>query len=99
MAVKFRPMHELVVVQPIKEEKKTAGGIVIPDAVGEDKPYKATVLAVGSGRALVDGTVRPLDVKVGDIVVYAPSAGLIVKYEGEEYTFIREGDLIAVIQN
>lgn len=99
MAVKFRPMHELVVVQPIQEEKMTAGGIVIPEAVDEKKPVKAKVVAVGAGRVLIDGTIRPLDVKVGDMVVYAPSAGFIVKYEDNDYTFVREGELIAVVTN
>lgn len=99
MAVKFRPMHELIVVQPIQEEKKTAGGIVIPDAVDENKPAKAKVLAVGPGRVLVNGTVRPLEIKVDDVIVYAPSAGFIVKYEDEDYTFIREGEVIAVIRD
>ena len=96
MASKIRPLHELMIVKPFAVEKKTAGGIVIPEASGNDKPVKAEVIAVGNGRLLSNGTVRPLEVKVGDTVLYDPNAGFKIKYEEEEVLFLREDEIMAI---
>lgn len=97
MACKIRPLHELLIVRALDAEKKTAGGIVIPETASEDKPAKGEVLAVGAGRILPDGTTRPLEVKVGDHVIYERFSGMKIKYEDEELTFLREDEVMAVV--
>ena len=99
MASKIRPMHELLIVRPFQVEKKTAGGIVIPEAVSENKPIKAEVVAVGPGRILANGTVRPLEIKVGDTVIYDHTAGFKIKYEDEEAIFLREDEIIGILKS
>ena len=96
MSTKIRPLHDRVIVKREEEERKTAGGIVIPDSAGE-KPSKGRVLAVGNGKILEDGKVRPLDVKVGDKVLFGKYSGTEVKVDGEEVLVMREEDLLAVI--
>ncbi|MGB7542126.1 MAG: co-chaperone GroES [Burkholderiales bacterium] len=95
--MKIRPLHDRVVVKRLEGESKTAGGIVIPDTAGE-KPDQGEVISVGKGKILEDGKVRPLDVKVGDRVLFAKySAGQPVKIEGTEYLVIREEDILGVL--
>ena len=96
MSTKIRPLHDRVIVKREEEERKTAGGIVIPDSAGE-KPSKGRVLAVGNGKILEDGKVRPLDVKVGDKVLFGKYSGTEVKIDGDEVLVMREEDLLAVI--
>jgi len=95
--MKLRPLHDRVVVKRIEAERKTASGIVIPDTAGE-KPDRGKVLAVGSGKILDDGKVRPMAVKVGDEVLFGKYAGQSVKVEGEELLVLREDDIMAVIE-
>jgi chaperonin GroES len=95
--MKLRPLHDRVVVKRIEAERKTASGIVIPDTAGE-KPDQGEVLAVGSGKILDDGKVRPMAVKVGDKVLFGKYAGQSVKVEGEELLVLREDDIMAVIE-
>jgi chaperonin GroES len=97
MSTKIRPLHDRVIVKREEEERKTAGGIVIPDSAGE-KPSKGRVLAVGNGKILEDGKVRPLDVKVGDKVLFGKYSGTEVKVDGDEVLVMREEDLLAVIE-
>ena len=97
MAVNMRPLHDRILVKQLEEEEKTAGGIIIPDTAKE-KPFQGKVIAVGSGRKLDDGTVRPLDVKKGDKVLFEKYAGTAVKLEGEEYMIMREDDILAIIK-
>ena len=92
----LRPLHDRVIVKRLEEEKKSAGGILIPDSAGE-KPTRGEVLAVGPGRYKEDGTVRPLDVKTGDKVLFGKYSGTEVKVDGEDVLVMREEDLIAVI--
>ncbi|MEW6354017.1 MAG: co-chaperone GroES [Pseudomonadota bacterium] len=93
----IRPLHDRVVVRRMEEERTTAGGIVIPDTAAE-KPSRGEVLAVGNGKLLENGSVRPLDVKVGDQVLFAKYAGTEVKVNGKDVLVMREEDIMGVIQ-
>jgi chaperonin GroES len=94
--MKFRPLHDRVLVKPTEQETKTAGGIIIPDTAKE-KPMQGQVLAVGSGARSEDGKVTPLDVKVGDKVLYGKWSGTEIKIEGDTLLVMRESDLMGVI--
>ncbi len=95
--MKFRPLHDRVLVKPMEQETKTAGGIIIPDTAKE-KPMQGQVLAVGSGARAEDGKVTPLDVKVGDKVLYGKWSGTEIKIEGDTLLVMRESDLMGVIE-
>src|SRR3990172_3207475 len=95
--VKIRPLHDRVIVRRVEEERKSAGGIVIPDTVKE-KPIQGEVLAVGSGKILEDGKVRPVDVKVGDKVLFGKYAGTEVKIDDKEVLVLREEDIMGVVE-
>ncbi|KTC99692.1 co-chaperonin GroES [Legionella geestiana] len=92
----IRPLHDRVVVQRLEEERKTAGGIVIPDNATE-KPVRGKILAVGPGKALDNGDVRALAVKVGDEVLFGKYSGTEIKLAGQEVVVMREDDIMAVI--
>lgn len=94
MAVKLKPLADRVLVKPIEREEVTKGGIVLPDTAKE-KPQEGKVLAVGDGRLSEDGKRIPLDVKVGDIVIYAKYGGTEIKVEDEELIILRESDILA----
>ncbi|WP_333843973.1 co-chaperone GroES [Pelomicrobium sp.] len=96
--MKIRPLHDRVIVKRLEEERKTASGIVIPDTAAE-KPDQGEVIAVGNGRLLENGTLRPLAVKVGDRVLFGKYSGQTVKVEGEELLVMREEDIMGVIEN
>ena len=95
--MKIRPLHDRVLVRRLEEERKTAGGIVIPDTAKE-KPIQGEIVAVGKGKVLENGDVRALDVKVGDKVLFGKYAGQAVKVEGEELLVMREEDIMGVIE-
>jgi chaperonin GroES len=95
--MKIRPLHDRVIVKRLEEERKTASGIVIPDSATE-KPDQGEIIAVGKGKVSDDGKVRPLDVKVGDRVLFGKYAGQTVKVEGEELLVMREEDLMGVVE-
>ena len=95
--MKIRPLHDRVVVRRMEEERTTAGGIVIPDSAAE-KPIQGEVIAVGNGKILNSGEVRPLDLKVGDRVLFGKYSGTEVKLDGEEYLVMREEDIMGVIE-
>lgn len=92
----LRPLHDRVIVKRLDQETKTASGLIIPDAAAE-KPDQGQVLAVGNGKVLEDGKVRPLEVKVGDRVLFGKYSGQAVKVEGEELLVMREEDIMAVV--
>lgn len=93
----IRPLHDRVVVRRKEEEEKTAGGIVLPGSAKE-KPNQGEVVAVGSGRVLDNGEVRPVDVKVGDVVVFGKYAGSdTIEIDGEELVILSESDIKAVL--
>ncbi len=91
----IRPLHDRVLVKRIQEEEKTAGGIIIPDSAKE-KPTKGKVVAVGNGSRDESGKVVPLDVKKGDVVLFAKWGGTEIKVDGEDYLIMKESDIMAV---
>jgi len=95
--MKIRPLHDRVIVKRLEEERKTASGIVIPDTAAE-KPDQGEIIAVGNGKVLEDGSVRKLEVKVGDKVLFGKYAGQSVKVSGEELLVMREEDIMGVIE-
>ena len=95
--LKIRPLHDRVIIKRLEEETKSPGGIVIPDTATE-KPIRGKVIAVGKGKILENGDVRPLDVKVGDHILFGKYTGTEVKVDGEELLVMREDDVMAVIE-
>ena len=95
--MKFRPLHDRILVQRIEEPNKTKGGILIPDTAKE-KPQEGRVVAVGNGRVLEDGSVRPLEVKKGDRILFGKYSGSEIKLDGEEHIIMREEDILAVVE-
>ena len=95
--MKIRPLHDRVIVKRMEEERKTASGIVIPDTAAE-KPDQGEIMAVGSGKKDDQGKLIPLDVKVGDRVLFGKYAGQTVKVEGEELLVMREEDIMGVVE-
>jgi chaperonin GroES len=95
--MKIRPLHDRVIIKRLEEERTSPGGIVIPDSAAE-KPVQGKVMAVGKGKILEDGTVRPLDVKVGDKILFGKYSGTEIKIDGEELVVMREDDLMAVFE-
>ena len=93
----IRPLHDRIIVKRLEEERKTASGIVIPDTAAE-KPDQGEVLAIGKGKVLEDGKVRPIDLKVGDRVLFGKYSGQAVKVKGEELLVIREEDVMGVLE-
>ena len=93
----IRPLHDRVVVRRMEEERTSAGGIVIPDSATE-KPIQGEVLAIGKGKILDDGDIRPLDLKVGDRVLFGKYSGTEVKVSGEEVVVMRGDDIMGVIE-
>jgi chaperonin GroES len=95
--MKIRPLYDRIVVSRIAEEEKTKGGIIIPDTAKE-KPVEGKVLAVGTGKVLEDGTVRKLDISVGDRVLFGKYSGNDVNINGEEHLILREDDILGVVE-
>jgi chaperonin GroES len=95
--MKIRPLHDRVIVKRLEEERTSAGGIIIPDTATE-KPIQGKVVAVGKGKILEDGSVRQLDLKVGDKILFGKYGGTEVKVDGEELLVMREEDVMAVIE-
>jgi len=96
--MKIRPLHDRVIVKRVDSETKTKGGLYIPDTAKE-KPIEGTVLAVGNGKILDDGSVRKLEVKEGDRVLFGKYSGTEVKLEGEEHLILREDDILGVVES
>ena len=96
--LKIRPLHDRVIIRRTEEERTSPGGIVIPDSATE-KPIRGEVTAVGKGKILEDGKVRPLDVKVGDHVLFGKWSGTEVTVDGEDLLIMKESDLLGVIEN
>ena len=93
----IRPLHDRVIVKRMEEERKTASGIVIPDTAAE-KPDQGEVVAIGKGRILENGKVQPLDIKVGDRILFGKYSGQIVKVKGDELLVMREEDIMGVVE-
>jgi chaperonin GroES len=95
--MKLRPLHDRVVIRRTEEERKSPGGIVIPDTAAE-KPIRGEVIAVGKGKILENGEVRPLDVKKGDKILFGKWSGTEVKIDGEELLIMKESDILGIIE-
>ncbi|OQX88121.1 MAG: co-chaperone GroES [candidate division Zixibacteria bacterium 4484_93] len=95
--MKLKPLGDRVILKPLKEEEKVKGGIIIPDTA-KDKPQRGKVVAVGPGRLDEEGKRIPIDVKVGDSVIYSKYAGSEVKIDDEEYLILHDSDILAIIQ-
>lgn len=95
--MKLRPLHDRILVQRVKEDEKTKGGIIIPDTAKE-KPIEGKVIAAGNGKPGEDGKIMTLDVKKGDRILFGKYSGTEVKIEGEEYLIMREDDVLGVIE-
>jgi chaperonin GroES len=95
--MKIRPLHDRVIVKRLDEVRTSPGGIVIPDTAAE-KPIQGKIVAVGKGKILEDGKVRPLDIKVGDKILFGKYSGTEVKVDGEDLLVMREEDVMAVIE-
>lgn len=94
---KIRPLSDRIVVEPKETESKSAGGIVIPDTADKDKPMQGTVLAIGTGK-YVDGKLQPLQVKVGDQILFGKYSGTNVKFTEKEFLVMREEDVMGVLE-
>jgi len=94
--MKIRPLHDRVLIKRLNEEEKTKGGIIIPDSAKE-KPQEGKVVAIGKGR-IDDGKVVPLDVKVGDKVLFSKYSGNEVKIEGEEHLIVKEEEILGILE-
>ncbi|MEE8501499.1 MAG: co-chaperone GroES [Kiloniellales bacterium] len=95
--MRFRPLHDRVLIRRLEHEDRTAGGIIIPDTA-QEKPMEGEVVAVGTGTRSEDGTIHPLDVKAGDRILFGKYSGTEVKIDGEELTIMRESDIMGVIE-
>ncbi len=96
--MKFRPLHDRVLVRRLEQEDKTAGGIIIPDSAKE-KPMEGEVISVGTGFINDNGDVRPLDVKAGDIIVFSKWSGTELTIDGEELLVMKESDIIGILDS
>jgi len=95
--MKFRPLHDRVVVERMESEQKTAGGIIIPDTA-QEKPMQGKVIAVGAGARDDTGKIQPLDVKANDTVLFGKWSGTEVKIDGQEFLIMKESDIMGVIE-
>lgn len=95
--MKIKPLHDKVLIQRINEEEKTKGGIIIPDSAKE-KPMEGKIVAVGNGKTLKDGKVMPLQVKVGDRILFAKYAGTEIKIDGSEHLILSEDEILGIVE-
>ena len=95
--MKFRPLHDRVLVKRVDQEEKTAGGIILPDTA-QEKPMEGKVIAAGIGQKADDGTITPLDVKKGDRILFGKWSGTEVKVDGDELLIMKESDILGIIE-
>ena len=96
--MKFRPLQDRILVRRLEKEEKTAGGIIIPDTAKE-KPQEAEVVAIGNGKRLEDGKVVPVDVKVGDRILFGKYSGSDIKIDGQEHLILREEEILGILES
>ena len=96
--MKFRPLHDRILVKRVEEEEKTKGGIIIPDSAKE-KPIEGKVIAVGKGKRLEDGKFASLEVKAGDRILFGKYSGTEIKLDGDEHLILREEDVLGILDN
>ncbi len=94
--MKFKPLHDRLLLKPVTAETRTKGGLIIPDTA-QEKPMQGKVVAVGKGRRLEDGRLQPLDVKIGDTVLYGKWSGTEVKLGGDDHVILKEEDLFGIV--
>jgi len=94
---KIKPLADRILIKPLKAEEKTKGGIILPDTAKE-KPQEGKVVAVGKGKTLESGKAEPLEVKVGDKVLYGKYSGTEIKIDGEEHLIVKEEDILAIVE-
>lgn len=94
--MKVRPLHDKVLIQVLDAEEKTKGGIIIPETAAE-KPQEGKVVAVGTGIILPDGSIKPLDVKKGDKILFSKYGGTPISVDGEEFLIVREDEILAIV--
>ena len=94
--MKFRPLHDRVLVKRVEQEEKSSGGIIIPDTA-QEKPMEGKVVGVGTGTRREDGTITPLDVKAGDRILFGKWSGTEVKMDGDDLLIMKESDILGVI--
>lgn len=94
--IKLTPLGDRILVKPMAQEEKTKGGIILPDSAKE-KPQKGEVIAVGKGKVTDEGKVIEMELKPGDMVLYGKYSGTEIKYEGEEFLFMKQGDVLAIV--
>lgn len=97
MAMKFKPLHDRVLVRRVNQEEKSAGGILIPDTA-QEKPQEGEIIAIGGGRISDDGAVHPLDVAAGDKILFGKWSGTEVKIDGEDLLIMKESDVLGIIE-
>ena len=97
--MKVKPLQDRLVIKPVEEEIKTSGGIIMPDTVSKEKPVRGEVIAVGPGKLNKDGKRMPLDVKVGDEVMYGKYAGTEFKQDDQEFLVVEYNDILAILEN
>ena len=95
--MKFRPLHDRVLVERVEQEEKTSGGIILPDTA-QEKPMEGKVVSAGNGSKADDGTVTPLDVKKGDRILFGKWSGTEVKVDGKELLIMKESDILGIIE-
>ncbi len=95
--MKFRPLQDRILVKRVESEERTAGGLIIPDTAKE-KPQQGEVMAVGNGKRLEDGKVQPLDVKVGDRILFGKYSGSEIKIDGAEHLILREDEILGILE-
>ncbi len=95
--MQVKPLRENVLIKRVEEENKTAGGIILPDTAKE-KPSEGRVIAVGEGRVTTDGRVLPMNIKVGDVVLFSKWTGTEIKIDGEPHLIVKEGDILAIVE-
>ena len=95
--MKFRPLHDRILVERLESEEKSAGGIILPDTAKE-KPQQGTVVSAGTGKRTDDGNVIPLEVKEGDVILFGKYAGSDIKIDGKEFLILQENDVLGVIE-
>jgi len=96
--MKVRPLYDRILVKRIDTEEKTKGGIIIPDTAKE-QPQEGKIIALGKGKLLEDGSIRPLDVKVGNKILFSKYGGTDINIDGEEYLILREDDILAIVES
>ena len=96
--MKFRPLHDRILVKRVEEEEKTKGGIIIPDSAKE-KPIEGKVIAVGNGKRLDDGKLASLEVEAGDRILFGKYSGTEIKLDGDEHLILREEDVLGILDN